>query len=219
MNEQEIKMQWQQISQQWDENLIISKSNELDIKHMKIVHLITSMRPLKLFTLLVGVLWVGFGFVILSNLIIHDFSGTSKFFLFSALGQLILTAIAIAIYVFQLVRISQVDITDPIVKTQQTIAELKSSTLWSVRILFLQLPLWTTFWWTEHILQTWQVWQWVVVVNITLLFIIAAAWIFLNVKAENKGKPWFKFLFSGNEWIPLMKSLEILEESGEFTEK
>lgn len=60
-------------------------------------------------------------------------------------NQVLLTAIALVLYIYQLVLMQQIDISQPVVETKHHLARLKFSTLWIARILFLQLPVWTTF--------------------------------------------------------------------------
>lgn len=219
MNEQEIKSLWQTASDKWEENLAISNQNKEEISRIKLYYLLASMKPIKIFTILIGVLWVGVGGTILTNIILFAFEKANKFFLFSASIQVILTAIALGIYLYQLITIYQVDITAPILKTQKRIAKLKSSTLWITRILFLQLPVWTTFWWNESMLQEWGLWQWFIVIIFTVSFTLAAIWLFFNIKLENREKKWFKLIFNGKEWKPLMKSMELLEQIDQFDQR
>jgi hypothetical protein len=155
------------------------------------------MKPIKIFTLLVGVLWVGIGGIALSSIYLNSFSEANKFFLFSASIQVGLTAMALFVYLYQLITIYQVDITDPILRTQEKLSNLKMSTLWVTRILFLQLPVWTTFWWNETMLTDWGILQWVVTLFFTISFTVIAIWLFFNIKYENRNKKWFQLIFSG----------------------
>jgi len=50
----------------------------------------------------------------------------------------------------------------------------------------------------------------------TLSFIVIAIWLFFNIKYENRNKKWFQLIFSGKEWTPLMKSMELLEQVEEY---
>jgi len=77
------------------------------------------MKPIKIFTLLVGILWVSIGVIVLSRIYLNTFSEANKFFLFSATMQVLLTAIPLLIYVYQLTKIYQVEISDPILQTQK----------------------------------------------------------------------------------------------------
>ena len=212
MNEQELKELWQKSHQKLEESLVISQQNTEAICQLKVQSLLASMNPIKIFTLLVGILWVGIGSVVLANLFVFAFDSSSKFFLVSAAIQLLLTAIAIGVYVYQLTTISQIDIAKPILKTQEKLAGLTTSTLWITRILFLQLPVWTTFWWNESMLQNWNFWQWAIAIIITCTFTLIALWLFFNIKFENRNKKWFRLIFKGKEWTPLMKAMGLLEQ-------
>src|SRR5690606_268513 len=129
--------------------LLLNRKNAEEIIKIKAHSLLSSMKPLKVFTIVIGIMWV----VFINLLIIDLFHTANSYFLISAAVQSLLTTIAIVIYILQLIIIEQVDINDPILKTQERIASLKSSTLLVARLLFLQLPVWTTFTLTDSILK------------------------------------------------------------------
>jgi hypothetical protein len=174
------------------------------------------MKPIKIFTLLVGILWVSITGIVVINLFLFAFDSVNLFFLFSATIQIGLTAIALIIYIYQLITIYQVDITEPILKTQKKLANLKMSTLWVTRILFLQLPIWTTFYWNASMLENGNWLLWICQGIVTLSFSFMAIWLFFNIKYENKDKKWFKLIFNGKEWTPLMKAMKLSEQIEEF---
>ena len=219
MNEMELKKLWQITNVKLDESIVINKNNTDDITRMKVHIILGSMKPIKFLTLLVGVLWVGIGGIALSSIFLNSFSEANKFFLFSASIQVGLTAIALFVYLYQLIMIYQVDITDPIIRTQGKLSNLKISTLWVTRILFLQLPVWTTFWWNETMLTDWGILQWSIILFFTISFTIVAIWLFINIKYENRNKKWFQLIFRGKEWTPLMRSMELLEQVEEYKEQ
>lgn len=216
MNELELKNLWQNSNEKLEKSLNINRINSKEISRLKIYHFISSMKSIKIFTLLIGIIWVGFGAVILGNLFIYAFTEVSKFFLFSASIQVGLTAVAIWIYIYQLINIYQIDIAEPIVKTQERLASLKKSTLWVTRILFLQLPVWTTFYLSESMLENGNWLMWIIQAAVTLSFAYIAGWLFFNIKFENRNKKWFQLIFKGKEWPPLMKSMELLKEIEDY---
>lgn len=216
MTELELKRLWQATNDKLDEGIAINRKNTEDITRVKVQSILGSMKPIKLFTLFVGVLWVGIGGIALSSIYFNSFSEANKFFLFSASIQVGLTAMALFVYLYQLITLYQVDITDPIIKTQGKLASLKTSTLWVTRILFLQLPVWTTFWWNESMLADWGISQWLVTLFFTLSFSVVAIWLFFNIKYENRNKKWFQLIFRGKEWTPLMKSMNLLEQVEDY---
>lgn len=216
MNEQEIKKLWQTTNEKLEKTLAINSINQGEISQLKVYHFISSMKPTKLFALITGIIWVGFGTTFLSHEYLYAFSESNKFFLFSATVQVGLTAVAVFVYLFQLITIYQVDITDTIFKTQKKLASLKISTLWVTRVLFLQLPVWTTFWWTDVMFNEWNVVQWLITGSFTITFAFAAIWLFVNIRFENRDKKWFKLIFNGKEWTPLIKAMELLEQINEY---
>lgn len=219
MNELELKKLWQTTNDKLEESYVINKKNTEEITRMKVYSLLGSMKPIKIFALSVGILWVVIGGIALSSIYLNSFSEANKFFLFSASIQVGLTAMALFVYLYQLITIYQVDITDPILRTQEKLSNLKRSTLWVTRLLFLQLPVWTTFWWNETMLTDWGVFQWVITLFFTVLFTTIAVWLFFNIKYENRNKKWFQLIFSGKEWTRLIKSMELLEQVEEYKEQ
>jgi hypothetical protein len=219
MNELELKKLWQTTNEKLEESFVINRKNTEEITRMKVYSLLDSMKPIKIFALLVGILWVGIGGIALSSIYLNSFSEANKFFLFSASIQVGFTAIALFIYLYQLITIYQVDITDPIIKTQEKLARLKTTTLLVTRILFLQLPVWTTFWWNETMLTDWGILQWIMTLFFTLSFTVIAICLFFNIKYENRNKKWFQLIFNGKEWTPLIKSMELFEQVEEYKEQ
>ena len=216
MNELELKKLWQTTNDKLEESFVINRNNTDALNQLKVHSILGSMKPIKFFTLLIGILWVVIGIVALNGIYLNAFSEANKFFLFSATVQVLLTAIALLIYVYQLTKIYQVDVSDPILQTQKKLTKLKISTLWAARIMFLQIPVWTTFWWNETMLTDWSFLQWSILLLCTGSFTFLALWLFFNIKYENRNKKWFKLIFKGKEWTPIMKSMELLEQVDEY---
>jgi hypothetical protein len=203
---------WKSYDKKLEENLILNKKNAEDITKLKVQSLIASMKPLKIFTIVIGIIWVG----IVDTLIINFFHEANPIFLISAGIQVLLTKLAIGIYLYQMVLIHQVDISNPILKTQEKLTRLKSTTLWITRLLFLQLPFWTTFYWNESMLENGNVWLYTLQFLVTSVFSFIAIWLFFNIRYANRNKRWFQIIFSGKEWTPIVKSMELYSEIKEF---
>ena len=212
MEETDIINLWKSYDKKLEENLLFSRKNAEDITKIKVQSFLASMKPMKIFIILAGIVWVGF----VDVLIINIFDVASPFLLVSAAIHVLLTKLAIGIYLYQLILIYQVDINEPILATQEKLVRLRSSTLWVSRLLFLQLPVWTTFWWNEVMFREWSVFQWLITGSVTLVFVFAAVWLFFNIKLENSDKKWFRLLFTGIEWNPVIKSMELLSQINEY---
>lgn len=218
MEEKHIMELWQTTNAKLEDSFFISRKNTEEITKMKVQTLLSSMRPVKVFAVVAGFLWVLFGAILVANLFIYSFDKISPWFLFSAAFQILLTAIALVLYIYQTVHICQADISDSIVETQRKLATLKSSSLWIARFLFLQLPLWTTFYWNKDMMRNGHTGLWVLQIVITLLFAFIAVWLFFNIKYKNKDKKWFRFIFGKREWEPVLKAIELNKEIADFKE-
>lgn len=216
MEQSEIINLWKAYERKLEASLMLNKSNAIEITRLKTKSLLSSMTPLKLFTIVVGMLWVFVGATLISNLFVHAYASVSPFFLYSAAFQLLLTAIGIGIYLYQLVLIHQMDITDTLINTQKRLTQLKSSTLWVARILFLQLPAWTTFYWSMDLIKSGHLPYIFLNSVVTLLAIAFSLWLFINIRYENREKKWFKLIFEGKEWTPVIKAIELHKEIEAF---
>ncbi|MCP9750951.1 hypothetical protein [Ferruginibacter sp. HRS2-29] len=209
---------WKNYDSRLEESITLNKKNAVEILKLKTKSALTSMRPVKLFATIVGILWVLAGTIILSSLAIHAFDRISLFFFFSAALQVLITAIAIAIYIYQVILISRVDIGEPVLTTQKTLTSLTASSLWVAKILILQLPLWTTFYITSYCMQNSGLLYYLINGACTAIFTFAAGWLFFNIRFENRDKKWFRILFNDREWAPLMRSMEMLAQLKEYEE-
>ena len=215
MQETEILNLWKIYNKKLEENLVLNKKNTEDITRIKVKSFLSSMKPIKLFTILVGIMWVVFVDVI----IFTHLQDANLFFLLSAGIQVVLTKAAIAIYFYQLILIHRVDISEPVVATQLRLARLKSTTLWVARLLFLQLPVWTTFYWNQSMLENGNLTLYIIQAITTLVFSYLAVWLFVNIRYENKNQKWFRLIFDGNEWTPVIKSMELLNQLDEYADE
>ncbi len=216
MNEIELKQLWQSTNMQMEANMTIQKQNMEDITKLKVQNFLSSMKPIKFFTLLIGIGWVVIVGSIISNLFIFAYDQVSSFFLFSAMAQVLLTAIAIGVYVYQLNIIYGVNMSESVLTLQEKLSKLRLSTLNITKILFLQLPLWTTFYWNESMITNGSTILWIIQILITVTFTIVAVWLFFNIKYENRNKKWFMLVFSGKEWQPILQSKEILDQVEDY---
>jgi hypothetical protein len=219
MNENELKLLWQSANEKLESSLKVNKINTEEITRLKSQNVLASMKPIKKMTLIVGIIWViGLG-SILGNLIANHLSEASLFFLLSATIQVLLTAIAIVVYVYQLALINSIDFSEPVLTIQEKISKLKISTLNVTRLLFLQLPLWTTFYWNDKmfVAENWLLW--ILQGMVTILFTLIALWLFFNIKYENRNKKWFQWIFRGKEWQPILQSMELLNQIDNYQQQ
>jgi signal transduction histidine kinase len=212
MNENELKNIWQSSNEKVEMCLQISRENTEDITKIKIHNFLYSMRPIKAIAVVIGILWV----IFVDTLIINLWDVASPFFLLSAIIQVVLTKLAIGVYLYQLYLIRKVDLSEPVLYSQERLSRLKSSTLWVTRILFLQLPAWTTFSMQIGWLSNGNILLLIIQGIISLSSVYIAVWLFLNIKYENRDKKWFRWLFNGKEWDPIVRSIELIEQIKDY---
>jgi hypothetical protein len=216
MNENEIKLLWQSTNAKLESSIAINKKNMEDITKMKAQNFLASMKPIKLFTLIAGILWaIPLSFFIV-NLFIHAYDKVSLFFLYSALIQVSITTIAVAMYIHQIILINKIDFSEPVLNIQENLSQLKISTLNIARILFLQLPVWTTFYLSKSLFTNGNLFLLALQSIVTLAFLFIAIWLFINIKYENRNKKWFQLIFTGKEWQPLLQSMALINDLQNF---
>ena len=203
---------WKSYEKKLEENLQLNRKNALDLTQIKLRSLLSSMRPIKVFTIIAGILWVA----LVDIIIIGSFQTANLYFLISAIAQVLLTKLAIGIYLYQLILISGVSIHTPVLHTQAKLARLQSSTMHVTRVLMLQLPLWTTFYWNKSMWENGNVVLIILQLSITLLFTCIALWLFRNINYGNKDKKWFRLIFEGKEWTPVLKSFDLIDQIAEY---
>lgn len=216
MENTEITNIWKAYDRKLEQNLVLNKTIAEEITRKKIKSALSSTTLVKLSAIIVGVAWVISLDLVIVNLFINALDQVSLFFLVSVGLQVLITKVAIAIYVNQLLLIHKTDISESITETQERLTKLKSSTLLVARILFLQLPLWSTFYLHKGMLETGNTILLILQAVVTISFSYLAIWLFKNIKYENKDKKWFRLLFSSAEWVSIIKSMELLKEVEEF---
>ncbi|MCW3467074.1 hypothetical protein [Chitinophaga nivalis] len=214
MENTDILQIWDSYHQKLEASLQLNRQNAVDITRLKVQSLIASMQPIKIFALLTGVLWVLF----VDGLIITLYPVANVCFLVSAVMQVLLTKLAIGIYLYQLILIRQVDISEPILATQEKIARLQSTSLWVARLLFLQLPVWTTFYLNATMLANGHWLLWLLQGAVTIGFTVLAIWLFVRIRFENRHEKWFRWIFGGKEWLPVIKSWDLLQQLAAYEE-
>jgi hypothetical protein len=212
MNDTDLKYLWKTGNEQIAIGQTSDKTSLENLTKRNVSHFISSMKPIKIFTLLVGLLWVlGIGYVLL-KLTINAYDQVSLYFLYSAYFQVMLTAMAVILYIIQLSILYRIDFDKPVIILQKTLINLKVSTLNITRILILQLPFWTTFYWNESMFKNGTLPLFILQGAVTISFTYLSLWLFFHLKFENADKWWFKLLLQGKEWEPLITSINILNE-------
>ncbi|UZR99891.1 hypothetical protein [Chondrinema litorale] len=212
MEEIDIMEIWKGYESKLNETLQINRQNTMEITKMKIKSHLVSLKPIKVFTILAGIIWVFF----LDIIAIVAFNAGNISLLVSAVGLTIINKLAIGVYLYHLYLISKVGINSSVMELQDKLSRLKVSTLNITKILFLQFPLWTTFYWGWGMTQYGSPILWTIQLAITFTSIYLSYWLYINIKSENQNKKWFKLIFAEKEWQAVLKSMTLLEQVDEY---
>jgi hypothetical protein len=137
------------------------------------------------------------------------------YFSFSMSMILLITMIAIITMIKHIVMIRQINYSTSIIDTQKKLSALQYSTINIFRISWLQLPFWSTWFWTTRWIHS-GLNFWLTAFPITLLLMLIAIWLYRKISFKNKDKKWFKFLMNSPEWNSVAKAKEFIDEIDAF---
>jgi len=219
MEDVELQQMWAQYNTQleqaklfnmqaWALNLQSKEALQMQKAKSKLNRLVN----FKIGAVILGIIWVLF----LCTLIFSRITWQGIFFNISAGMIALITVIAIAAYIYQVVLIHQVDNSESIVEAQQKLAMLQASTVRVIGIAWLQLPFYCTFYLSPALLQKAGTAFIVTHAVVFIVFCLVSAWVYRNIRYKNRNKKWFKILFSSFEWTAVVKAIRFLEEVEEF---
>lgn len=211
MNLEEVQRSWQMQENSLD------KLWKLNMRCIEMVQVQKARRKLSKLAIYksFGIVF-GIPYVLLLAAVLYGNRFTNIYFSSSVLCILLLTLVAIIAYTRNLLTIRAINYSDNIVETQKRISQLKLSGITTVRIVWLQLPFWSTWFWNS----TWMFHEginfWITAFPITLLLAFGAVWLFQNISLENSKKVWVKFLIGGPELNAVNNAMQFLDEIDEF---
>lgn len=175
----------------------------------------SSLKPvigIKIFALLLGVIWVGF-----LGILVFAVGWKNPYFSISLSMVILFTVLAMAAYTWHLSILLSIKYEDNVLDTQAKIAKLKLSTIQMLRIIILQLPFHCTWFWSPGWVNSYDIKFWLISFPIFIAFTAMTIWLFIQIKPENANKPWLKkFLSLGIEYKNLEMADAMLAEINEF---
>src|ERR1700722_13210170 len=152
MEDIKLEEMWKAYSQEMANSKILNmQSWAVNIKTFEYLQMhkaqskLRSLSNFKKGAVLLGILWV-----LLLGTLVYSNDFKNAFFSISVLMIMIFSIIAIVVYIKHIVLINQINYTESIIEAQKKLAELQASTINIVRILWLQLPFYTTFCWNRQ---------------------------------------------------------------------
>ena len=138
------------------------------------------------------------------------------YFAVSAGCIIVLTVITILDYIRQIFIIADMNFDDTLVQTQQKLVFLQTSIIRSVRVSFLQLPFYSTFYITQEMIQSGGAAFWIFMSIFTGSFIAIALFFYKNISYKNINRKWVRTLLDGSGGKSVIKAMEFMNEIEEF---
>lgn len=219
MEDMELKNVWKSYENQLEQarilNLqswVLNLETKQSVQLMKAKTKLNRLARLKSWMVVAGIAWIA----ALLFLILNSLEWKKLFFVLSLSMIVLFTIVAVVVYIYHVRLIRSIDNSESIVEAQEKTAKLQSSSLQVVRILFLQMPFYTTWFYTWNQVTEPDPRFWLISFPITLFFVYLSLWLYRNINYKNINKRWFRFLFNGPEWTPIMKAMSFMQEIEEF---
>lgn len=215
MTEVQLLQIWKSYDEKLEKSLLVNAKNIADIQKLKAASALHSLKGVKWLGILFGIVWVLFvGFLLWHSLSFHKI-----FFVVSAVIHLVVSIIAIGVYIKHLILIHQFDNSQSIVEAQQKLVMLNTSSLQVLRLLLVQLPVFSTFYITFDWIQQSPLSFWLIQVPIVLLQAALGIWLYRNINYKNHDKKWFKWLMGSGEFAPVKRAMTFLNEIETFKQE
>lgn len=182
------------------------------LQKQKVRSKLGALATFKLVVAILGIIWVVFlGILIYGNWF------QNLYFTISVAAIFIFNVIAVVVYLKHFILLKTINYSESITNTQQKLARLQVSTINIVRILILQTPFYTTWFWTQQ-----QVMHdprfWYISFPATMIFVAFTVWLYLSISPGNmKEKKWVsRFMNIGMEYKSVTQARNFLAELEEF---
>jgi hypothetical protein len=207
--------EFQQIWKAYDAKL--ERSLQLNLRLLKDVQTQKAKSALKTFVagsffmVVFGGVWV----LLLGFILYHVWS--QPVMAVSFVVFILCSAIAIGEYVRDIRVISRISYAENIVDTQEKLAGLQSSMIGSLRVVWLQLPFWSTFFVSNAMIRDGGSRFWIIQTPITLGLTVAAIFLYRNITVENaKKKKWVRGLIRGSGARTISRAMDFMREIEDF---
>ncbi len=208
MENTELQMIWKSYDQKLENVLAINKEMALHLSRQKLNKQIGKLYRPKWTAIIIGVPYT----LLLMSVVIT--ATLAKAYLV-ALGFGVITLIMtvlIALYVYQVYLISRIRGDEEVLSTQYQLSRLKISSFRSLNLAVFQLPFWSVCWISIDALKESPFLYGGVNLLIFMALCFLSYWIYNKMNYKNEKSKLRDFFLSGNEWQPILKSAEILEQ-------
>lgn len=160
-----------------------------------------------MFAVILGIVWI-----LLLGLLVWGNHFQNPYFSGSVAIIALFNVYAVWAYLYHTVLIGKIDYDEDVVSTQKRLAVLQSSTFKSLRIIWLQLPFYSTFFWSTALVNSGAAF-WLIAFPVTLTLTGLAIYLYRSLRVENMNKKWVRSLMmAGPELKNITRSMAFLKE-------
>jgi hypothetical protein len=220
MEDLEIINLWKTQSAKLDQSLAINTRLLSAIQTQKAQNALQSLKQLKIGGVITGVLYIVFLAWILSIALRYTIANNSSaayYFIGSITLISLINIKAVYDYIKHLIWMNQINYDGSIAEVQQKLNHLKLSIIQHSRIMFLQMPFYTTFYLSNSWFPQTSGWAYLLFqFLLTGAFCYASYWCYKTLDIKNVNSKWFKFLIAGSGGKSVSKAMGFYNELEEL---
>lgn len=137
------------------------------------------------------VILLGIGWNVVLGALLWTFRSNPVFVVSSVL-IILFTSYAIAGYFLQLLLLLQINLSKSILSTQKQLAQLEAVIVWTLRVSFLQAPIYPFLFVPRVLPPDIVLWYWLIEGAVVLALLLVVVWMFRRITVKNVGRGWVK---------------------------
>jgi hypothetical protein len=217
MEDEYLKNIWKSTDSKMDDLINMDKKSLEFILNKKIKSTLKSLLIPKLVGIVLGLGWVLFMFMLIYFSVQSSGISLSKVFFIGSVSLIMLiTAFGVFLYVKDIFIIRQIDLSESITFTQRKLAEIQLSIMNSVRVLWLQLPFYTTWYLDYDLIVHGSIIFYIIQILLTGSTVWLAIWLFKNLNEKNLNKKWVHNFMRGYGFYRAKQAIDFISEIDNF---
>lgn len=217
MEDEYLKKIWSSRDNETEDFLKIDDQSIELMQIRKVRHKLKSLLLPKVIGIILGLGWISFMFLLTYLCFLYTPMSLGKVFFVGSLSMILLiTGFGVILYVKDIFTIRQIDISGSVTFTQRKLATLQLSVLNSVRVLWLQLPFYTTWYINYEMIMHGSIILWIIQIIITGLTVWLAIWLFININYKNLNKKWIHHFIRGYGFFRINQAIDFINEIDDF---
>jgi hypothetical protein len=210
MSKDEMQELWKAYDARLQQSVRLNRQLLEEVGSIKVKSSFHLLMAGRIFKIAFGIAWnIGCG------ILLWHFRSEPVFVTCAALVMLI-TAIGVAGYIYQLSIIARINFQKNILDTQKELARLEVAIIRTHRIMVLQTPLYTFFYLSRQMMADMSITAWVFQILLTGLFVIGTIRAYRAISIRNIEQPWMKAMMKNEGWRPIAKARGFIREIEDF---